>query len=237
MNYMNEFLHVLLIIAIFVVSIASILIVIRFTTKIPGYIFRKMLHIVAVLAILPLMYSTDVWWIALSVDLFLIIVIIIVLLFIERFSFYQFLFVEKGKHEVIVSFVLLFSMIGVFIALFWGILGEVYKYIAVVAIMAWGPGDAMAAIVGITFGKRKLASKWIEGTKSVEGCMAMALTSMVFTAISMYCLSPYDIGTIVVSSVGIGMIAMFVELFTKYGLDTISVPIVSAILLYIMTLL
>jgi len=36
----------------------------------------------------------------------------------------------------------------IMLAVFWGGFGDGHEYIAVAAIMAWGPGDAVAAIVG-----------------------------------------------------------------------------------------
>ena len=55
-------------------------------------------------------------------------------------------------------------------------------YIAVTAIMAWGPGDAAAAIVGKNWGKHKLSGPHIEGIKSVEVSVAMGITSFLCTA-------------------------------------------------------
>lgn len=92
---------------------ALILIVIRFTTKVPDYIFRKLLHVVAFTSILPLVQCTDYWLIA--------------------------VLVEKGKHEVITSFIMLFSLMTILMAVFWGGFGDAYAYITVASIMAWTP--------------------------------------------------------------------------------------------------
>lgn len=233
----NESLQVLMNFILFVIVVVVGLIILRIVTKIPGYVFRKLLHMIAVFAIFPLMYAPSSWQKAVLVDAILIVVIVVLLLLAERLSFYKTFFMEKGKHEVVTSFVLLLSMFALFTLIFWGILGESYKYIPIVATMAWGPGDAMAAIVGITYGKRKLSGKWIEGTKSVEGCVAMALTSMICTAVTLYILGPYDIVIMIPISVIVGIIAMFTELFTKRGMDTVTVPIVSSMMLYLMSVI
>lgn len=163
----------------FIVTLASVLLIIRYTTKVKDYIFRKLLHIVAFTSILPLVLSTEIWWIAASVEILFLILVIVALHFLENFPFYKSLFVEKAKHEVIISFISLFSLITVLIAVFWGIFGREHLYIAVGAIMAWGPGDAVAAILGKTHGSHKLQGKRIEGIKSVEGSVGMAITSFV----------------------------------------------------------
>ena len=120
----------------------------------------------------------------------------------------------------------------ILIAVFWGLFGEEHKYIAATAIMAWGPGDAAAAIVGKNLGRHKLSGKWIEGVKSVEGSLAMGITSFICTALTLFLLSGLNLGTIFLLSLIIAPIAALVELYTKNGMDTVTVPIAaSAILL------
>lgn len=210
-----------------IIAVASVLIVIRYTTKVPGYVFRKLLHIVAMMAIFPLVLLTDLWWMAVAVDVAFLVLIIVALLCFEKCKFYDGLFQQKGKHEVIISFVCLFTMIGAFIAFCWGVLGPEYKYLAVAAIMAWGPGDGMAAIVGITWGKKKLTGKMIEGTKTVEGTVAMGVTSFLCTSLTMAFMSELPLLVILPVAFLVGVIAAFTELFTKKGWDTITVPVVS----------
>lgn len=216
-----------------IVAAASVLIIIRYTTKVPGYVFRKLLHIVAMLAIFPLLFLTDIWWMAVAVDVAFLILVIIALQLVEKCKFYDGLFQQKGKHEVIISFICLFSMIGVFIALCWGLLGPEYKYMAATAMMAWGPGDGLAAIVGITWGKKKLTGKMIEGTKTVEGTVAMGVTSLVCTALTLIFMSNLRWYVILTTALVVGVIAAFTELFTKKGWDTITVPVVSLVVLLV----
>lgn len=231
MEYLFEFLSVLGIYIGLIAALAAILLIVRFTTKVPDYIFRKLLHIVAFTSILPLAYSTNIWWIAVAVEVLFLILVIAALWFFERFPFYKNLFVEKAKHEVIVSFITLFSLIALMLAVFWGILGAEHKYIAVAAIMAWGPGDAVAAIAGKKYGKHKLQGRWIEGVKSVEGSVGMAIASFacVFPILLFMSNHPWYISFIF--SLAIAPIASLTELFTKKGWDTITVPVVSALVL------
>lgn len=230
-EYLFEYLRVLGIYIGYIVALATLLIIVRFTIKVPDYIFRKLLHFVAFTSILPLAFSTDIWWIAVAVEIFFLIVVIIALRFFESFSFYKGLFVEKAKHEVIISFISLFGLMTLMLAVFWGVLGAEHEYIAVAAIMAWGPGDAVAAIVGKNRGKHKLQGKMIEGVKSVEGCVGMAVTSFICTLPVLMTMSPMPWYTALIFSAVIAPIAAITELFTKKGWDTITVPIVSALVL------
>jgi uncharacterized membrane protein YfcA/dolichol kinase len=230
-EYLLEFLKVLGIYVGYIATLAVILIIVRFTTKVPDYIFRKLLHIVAFTSIIPLAYSTNVWWIAVAVEIFFLILVITALGVFEKFSFYKKLFVEKAKHEVIVSFITLFSLMALMLAVFWGGLGAEHEYIAVAAIMAWGPGDAVAAIVGKKLGKHKLQGKMIEGVKSVEGSIGMAITSFICVLPILLLMSHHPWYISLAFSFAIAPIASLTELFTKKGWDTITVPIVSALVL------
>ena len=231
MEYLLEFLKVLGIYIGYIVTLAVILIVVRLTTKVPDYIFRKLLHVVAFTSILPIAYSTSIWWIAVAVEVFFLILVIAALLMFEKFSFYKQLFVEKAKHEVIVSFITLFSLMSLMMAVFWGVLGAEHKYIVIASIMAWGPGDAVAAILGKNLGKHKLQGKMIEGVKSVEGSVGMAITSFVCVLPILLFMSNHPWYISLAFSTVIAPIASLTELFTKKGWDTITVPIVSAIVL------
>ena len=177
------------------------------------------------------MLSTDIWWIAVAVEVLFLLLVIVVLKIFENFSFYKKLFVEKGKHEVIFSFVGLFGLMTALIAIFWGIFGEEYLYIAVGAIMAWGPGDAVAAIVGKQKGKHKLQGKYIEGTKSLEGSIGMAITAFVCLLPVLLFMSALPWYVSVIFAFVIAPVASLTELFTKGGWDTVTVPAVVSLAL------
>ena len=215
----------------YIVLLASLLVILRYNTKIPDYIFRKLLHIVAFSSVLPLVLCTENWILAVGTELLFLAIVSAALLYFERFSFYRNLFVEKGKHEVITSFILLFSLITVLMAIYWGGFGGGYRYIVVGSIMAWGPGDAMAAIVGRNWGRHKLSGRFIEGVKSIEGSVAMAITSFVCTVVTLCLMSTLSLPVAITLSLCVASIASLTELFTKRGLDTVTVPIVSAVIL------
>lgn len=229
--YLLEYLKVFGIYLGYIVALATVLIILRFTTKVPDYIFRKLLHFVAFTSILPLVFATELWWIAVAVEVAFLILVITGLQFFERFSFYKGLFVEKAKHEVIISFVALFGLMTVLLAVFWGGFGAEALYIPVGAIMAWGPGDAVAAIVGKKFGKHKLQGKCIEGVKSVEGSVGMAITSFMCLLPVLLVLSSLPWYVSLTVALVVAPMASLTELFTKKGWDTVTVPIVSAVLL------
>lgn len=221
----------------YIAILAAILIAIRFTTRVPDYIFRKLLHTVAFTSILPLVLCTDDWRAAVLVEGTFLVLIILALHAVEGLPFYKHLLVEKSNHEVITSFTILFSLMTLLLALFWGLFGDSHKYICVTAIMAWGPGDAAAAIVGRNLGRHKLSGPHIEGIKSIEGTVAMGICSFLCTLGSLLSMSGLPPMACLVLSFIIAPIAALVELFTKRGLDTVTVPIAAGGILFIAMLI
>lgn len=215
----------------FILGFAAILLLLHAIIRIPDYIFRKMLHVVAFTSILPLVFCTESWLAAVLTELIFLVVIIAALHFFERFPFYSRLLIEKGKHEIIISFIILFSMMTAMLAVFWGGMGGEYRYIIIAAIMAWGPGDAAAAIVGRNFGNHKLSGPLIEGVKSVEGSAAMGITSFLCTLTALLILSPFSLPFSLLISLIIAPVSALVELYTKRGADTVTVPIAASLVL------
>ena len=230
-QYLGEFFRMVGIFFGYMTALGSALVIIRFTVKVPDYLFRKLLHFVAFSTILPLAVFTEVWWISVAVVGFFIAVVFMALISLENMSFYKSLFVEKHDHEVLTSFLLLFVLIGGLLAIFWGWLGVEHSYMAVAAIMAWGPADGAAAIVGTLAGKHKLQGRFIEGVKSVEGTVAMGVTSFAFTLVVFLLMSGMTWYFSVILALIVGVISAFTELFTKRGLDTVTVPAMTALIM------
>lgn len=86
---------------------------------------------------------------------------------------------------------------------------------AVLLAVFWG---GMAAMIGKKFGKHKLQGKMIEGTKSVEGSIAMVLTSFVCTLVVLLTMSSLAWYISLIFSLVIAPVASLTELFTKKGL-------------------
>lgn len=142
----------------------SILLPIRFLTKIPSFIFRKLLHIVAFSGISLMILLADSWQAAAITSGLLAVVLYPILSAIEKKTWFEKLFVQKSQGEIKRSMLLLFIMFTVVIAAGWGIFDQ--PQMAAAAIIMWGAGDAAAAIIGIPFGKHKVHCKLTDGKKS-----------------------------------------------------------------------
>jgi len=128
-----------------------------------------------------------------------------------------------------------FFMFAALIAVCWGWLGQ--RYLVIASVLAWGLGDAAAALAGKRFGRHYVEGKLVEGRKSLEGTLAMFAVSF-FTVLSVllahspmawYLYAPISALTAAVSAV--------VELYTRNGMDTLTCPFaVAAVLIPILCL-
>ena len=224
----------------FIIPIAvlgTILLLIRIFLKIPDFIFRKILHIIAISMIIPLIIIPIHWWIAEIIMGVFALVIVVCILTLEHLTIYQKYFVEKSKHEVLFSFLIFTVIVLSFIAFFWGYRGESHKHYVLIALFSWGLGDAAASIFGHLIGKHKISGKFIEGTKSIEGSIACFIFSFLISFILLATLIHYTWWLSLIEATLIGVFVSFAELFTKKGLDNLTCPFVAAIILFLFSLI
>lgn len=209
----------------FLFCVVGILTLRRFVT-VPSEVFRKTLHIIVLGSIFIFTYSFRTWWISAIAAMAFIVMVFPILFFAERIPGYSQLLVERKDGEIKRSLVVAFSMFTVLICICWGWLGE--KYLVIASVLAWGLGDATAALVGKRFGRHFIVGKLIEGRKSLEGTLAMFAVSFVsvivvliaYGAVKWYGYAPIAIITAAVCAV--------VELYTKNGMDTLTCPLAAA---------
>lgn len=92
--------------------------------------------------------------------------------------------------------------------------------------LTWG--DAFAAIIGSRFGRHKFTV--INETRSVEGSIAMFAFSFVATFVALMVFSTPLATTLLLAFVT-ALVAALVEAFSPFGIDNLTVPLVSAAVL------
>ncbi len=110
---------------LYIIPCVMILLLIRFLTNVPSFVFRKLLHIVAFTCFTVMMLAAKSW----------------------QSKWYSRLFVQKSPGEIKRSLLMLFFMFAAVITVSWGLFNN--KHAAAAAILMWGVGDATAALVGI----------------------------------------------------------------------------------------
>lgn len=192
-------------------------------------LFRKFLHIICVcLVLLPVkIFST--WYSAVLAVLLFMLLVYPILTLAEHLPRYGKFFSERKKGEVKMSLVLVSLMVVILITIFWGWLGTSWKYNIVVAVMAWGLGDAAAALVGKAFGRHFIEHRLVEGKKTMEGTLAMFIVSSlaIFITTMIYAIGPWYLCLAI--ALLVAPVCAIVELFSHRGSDTITVPLSAAI--------
>ena len=141
---------------------------------------------------------------------------------------------ERKTGEQQNSMLLLFATYAMLICTAWGALGQ--KWMVVLSVVAWGVGDAFAALIGKPFGKHKIWIKGIDGKKSVEGTLAMFITSFIATFLMYLHHSILSNNWLVaLVSFWVALFACIAELFSKNGWDTFFCPTMAMMALMILT--
>ncbi|MCR5420455.1 MAG: TSUP family transporter [Lachnospiraceae bacterium] len=216
----------------YIIPCVLVLLPIRFFTKIPSFIYRKLLHIVAFSCVTVMMLMANDWQSPALASVVIAAVLYPVLRLLEEEPWYGALFVQKEPGEVRKSLLMLFLMFAAIISVAWGIFGK--SYITAAAILMWGTGDAAAALVGIPFGKHKVHIKGTDGKKSWEGSDTMLAVSFICG----FCVLFFGYGMSVPFAILLSFIAAFsgtvTELFTSSKYDTVTVPVMIVAVLLIL---
>lgn len=204
----------------------------RLWRAIPSELVRKLQHIAYSMSIFPLLHLFSEWYIAIAAAFLLVVVAYPALLLVERFSWYRQVFVDRdhgGELRKQLLYVQLSFALLIFV--FWGLLGIRWHYITAVAVMGWGFGDAAAALVGKAWGRCHVFFPLVESAKTCEGTLAMTLAAGLafFLTMWLYAGQPWHVSLVV--ALIAAPVAGVVELFSRRGLDTLTVPFSSACLI------
>lgn len=228
-------LHCLGVLAAYLVPCVLVLLPIRFLTKIPSFVFRKLLHMVAFSCAIVMMFAENSWEFPALASIVIAAVLYPVLKLFEREPWYGKLFVQKEPGEVRKSLLMVFLMYAAVIWVVWGIFDK--RYIAAAAILMWGTGDAAAALIGIPFGKHKVSLKGTDGLKSWEGSAAMFAVSFTCGLCFLFFGYGMPLGYAGLSSAVAALIGAATELFSPSEYDTFTVPIAIAAALFALGML
>ncbi len=223
----NDLIGAVILLAYYLIAVALMPVLLKYWFNIPTEYVRKIHHVGYSLSIFLLLHLFSTWYTAVGAALLLVALGYPALLLIEKSPFYKRLFVERARSRGELRKQLIYVQLsfGLLIFIFWGLLGTSWHFIAAVAVMAWGFGDAAAALVGKAFGRRKIIHRYIEKAKTIEGtaamigaaCLALFLTLYFYAGLSWL---PSLIIALIAAPVG-GVL----ELFSKKGLDTLTVPL------------
>ena len=228
----RDMFHCMVVLAGYIIPCVMVLLPIRFLTRVPSFVFRKMLHAVAFTCISLTILASRSWQAVSLTSVLTAVVIYPLLKAFEKEAWYPSLFVEKRPGEIQKSLLMLFFTFAVVIAVSWGIFDQ--PHLAAAAVMMWGTGDAAAALVGVPFGKHKVRSRFTDGKKSWEGSGAMLAVSFLAGAGILYFVQKAGLPTVLLGA-GIGaLLGTVTELVSPSEYDTVTVPAVIVAVLLIL---
>ena len=216
----------------YVIPSVAILVLVRFLTRIPSFVFRKLLHILAFTFSSVTIMTAPGWQAAVVTCVVAGLIIYPVLNICEKETWYPKLFVQKSPGEVKRSMIMIFSVVAAVVGVAWGAFGQ--QKLGAAAILMWGTGDAAAALVGIPFGKHKVKSRWTDGKKSWEGSAAMFAVSFLCGLGMLLLAQKLPLPRALYTAAAGAFLGAATELFSPSEYDTVTVPVAIAAVLLLM---
>lgn len=194
----------------------------------PKEVFRKILHLCGVAGVIAWFYTLDNWRQSVAITLFVIVFLYPLLYLCSFIPGLTEFFNARKKGEYGQSFIALFVMYAIVASVCWGFFGQ--RILGVACILAWGPGDAAAALVGKKFGKHRIGRKKV---KSLEGSLAMFIFSFLSVYIVLYISGLYSLPVLIVVSILTAIASTVTELYILSGYDTLFCPLAAMCVLSI----
>ena len=227
---LSDLMGVGILITYYLVFTALLPTVLKVKLGVPTELIRKVQHVVYSLSIFLLLELFSTWYIAIAAAFSLVIIGYPVLLMIEKTAWYRKTFVDRTTKGGELRKQLLYVQLSfaLLISIFWGIFGFDWRYVIAVAIMAWGLGDAAAALIGKAFGRRRVLHYLIDVGKTYEGTFAMAVFAAlgIFFTLFIYGGQPWYTSLLI--ALVVAPLCGVIELFSRKGIDTLTVPISAA---------
>lgn len=215
------------VLAITVMVAILIAVIVRIKNWVQGEWFRKLLHFVCLIILGVWVWSHETWWESVIGMLLFVIVLFPVLKVLERRKWFEKFLAARKKGELANSLLIVGGMFIIITLCCQGLFDS--KLLTIASIYAWGPGDAAAALIGKKFGKHKL-----RGEKSLEGTLAMFLTSFACVFLLLLLGSGFPLVPVIITAIVTADVAAATELYSKNGNDTIICPVASMIALIVM---
>lgn len=207
--------------------------------NVPGEITRKVQHVAFSLSIFLLLELFPHWIHALAAMGLLLVIAYPVLSLIERSHWYQESLFDRNDSgsELRKQLLLVQLSFGVLLGSLWGLGQGRYAYLAAAAVMAWGLGDAAAALAGHRFGQLRIRCRFLSSKKSYEGFGAMVFWSGLGILLTLWLYGGLSLMVSILCAVIAAPLCATVELATGKGLDTLTVPWTGAAALLVIVLI
>lgn len=220
----------LLLLAYYAVACLALPMALHAWRGVPRELVRKVQHVGYGLSIWPMLTLFDRWYEAIAGAFLLVVVAVPALLALERWPRYGRYFPDRSRRggELRRSMLLVQASFALLLALFWGSLGAPGKVIVAAGAMGWCFGDAAAALIGKALGRHRVHARFVDDGKTEEGAWAMAICAGAAVLATLKLYGGLGWPTALAAAVVAGTVASATELVSRNGLDTVTVPVVTA---------
>ncbi len=193
---------------------------------------RKILHLMAMSAAIVWLYALEDCFQSVLTAFIFGLIMLPVFLLLSRIPGLTEHFVARKKGEFGLNFAAYIITYCVTALFLWGLLG--HRDLVASAILAWGPGDAAAALVGKSMGKHKIGRS---KKKSLEGSIAMFTVAFLAVFISLLIFGTFSPAVTVMAAVLTALVSAMVELYVENGYDTFYCPVSASLVLAVFVLI
>ncbi len=198
-------------------------------------IIRKVYHIFGIASMVLLLYVFPGWRSAAGTVVGFFMVAYGLVAIIEDTPFMKRFHKDRRKEdaeikEQIIYVTLVYSFL---IIIFWGIGGEANKHFILFGAMTWCFGDALAALVGRFYGKKNFQHKLFDPDKTHEGFKAFVVSATLVNLVLLLIFYSLPLWLNIGIAAFLGVAGAVIELMSKRGLDTVTIPIGITLLGYI----
>lgn len=212
--------------AYYLIACVLVPVAVRTVTRVPGEMIRKTHHLGYGLSVWLMLTLFATWYEAIAAAFVLVIVGYPALMALERWSGYRRVLPDRlaGGGELRRSMLWVQASFALNMALFWGAGGTAGKAVVAAGIMGWTFGDAAAALAGKRFGRRFIVARFVDDGKTGEGTLAMAATAALAIALTLRLYGGLAWPVVALASSFAAAVAAVVELISRGGTDTLTVP-------------
>ena len=107
----------------------------------------------------------------------------------------------------------------------------------IAATAMWGLGDTAAALIGGRLGKHPIRLPLADPQKTVEGTVAMFAVALVTGIVTLCVFSPLPLWQCLLCAAAGAAVGAYVELISRAGTDTVTVPVSVGAVLWLVTLI
>jgi len=216
-----------IVLILYFMGAAALALLLRKWVRVPKEVFRKTLHFILMGSLFVFTEAFRSPYDASLAAILFALALYPVLSILEKVPGYSGLLTERSHGEIKRSLLSVFLMFSLILLLCWGALGR--KYLVTASVMAWGIGDAAAALFGKKYGRTYLKGRGLRGEKTLEGFIAMTVFSFLAVLLVLLHHQPQiSVGYVPLALITATVTAV-VELYTLDGMDTVTCPIAAAV--------